>query len=161
MDGHRSPQGTSSADVLSTFNTLWTPSKAAVFDANNASVTKFPRAWERKPTTSIGDNGKVKTVWKRYQLRSQPGLSNSQSVDVEVEDSVLSGKSPGRVVKKARVGSPVKIDDSAPKRSTRRKSSATKYERRKSGYRSKWKIRYAPWNLYSWVDRENGCTSYA
>jgi hypothetical protein len=120
------------------FTASWTPrSKAAVFDVNNVPIKKTHRAWERKPTQSVAADGKIRTVWKRYALRSQPGaVSVSASEDKGGEASV--GKSPGRIVKKARVGSPVKGNIEGPMEAQgKRKSSATRYERRKSGYRRK------------------------
>lgn len=121
----------------STFTASWTPSKAAAFNANNVPLNKLHRAWERKPLQSKSDNGKTKTVWKRYQLRSQPGVVPDEERDEQHSDE-SAAKSPGRIVKKARVVSPVKgrHSDGAGAQG-RRKSSATKCERRKSGYRRK------------------------
>jgi hypothetical protein len=118
------------------FTASWTPSKAAALDVNNLPLKKTQSAWERKPTYSVGENGKVKTVWKRYRLRSQPIVIPEDNG--KEGGSVPADKSPGRIVKKARVGSPVKAENNgAVEGQGRRKSSATRYERRKSGYRRK------------------------
>ena len=133
MDPHRAsldaPPPSSSA-----FTASWTPSKATAFDATNIPLSKVPRAWERKPSQAKNDNGKTTTVWKRYQLRSQPGArGDAETNDQHRED--ITAKSPVKVVKKARVASPVKGGGDASSTRGRRKSSATKYERRKSGYK--------------------------
>jgi hypothetical protein len=123
----------------SSFTASWTPSKATALDANNVPLGRMHRAWERKPTHSRTESGKVKTVWKRYQLRSQPEEMVEAEVDVPRE------MSPGKIVKKARVGSPVKGDNNgAVAVQGKKKSSATRYERRKSGYRRKLNITPMP-----------------
>jgi hypothetical protein len=130
-------QGTSldAPSDSNTFTASWTPSKATALDANNVPIAKVPRAWERKPSQSKGDNGKTKIVWKRYGLRSQPNVNEEGAIEAQMNERTAE-KSPGKVVKKKRVASPVK-DDNGEILSTRsrRKSSATRYERRKSGYR--------------------------
>ena len=128
------PQQASLDAPPSTFTASWTPSKAAAFDANTVPLSKVPRAWERKPSQSKSDNGKAKTVWKRYQLRSQPGGSPEGKIDVQKNEEP-GARSPAKVVKKARVASPVKGDGEGASTRGRRKSSATRYDRRKSGYK--------------------------
>lgn len=124
-------------DAAMSFTASWTPSKATAFAATNIPLSKKPRPWDRKPTTAADENGKVKTVWKRYGLRSGP-VEEPQSE--QMPRNGVDTKSPGRAVKKLRIGSPVKRavgQNHKEESSTQRKSAGTKYERRKSGYRRK------------------------
>lgn len=122
-------------NTSSSFTASWTPSKATALDADKVPIAKVPRAWERKPSESKGDNGKTKTVWKRYGLRSQPSAREENAIEAQIFEEILE-KSPGKAIKKKRVAGPVKNDDSEIMETrSRRKSSATRYERRKSGFR--------------------------
>ena len=138
-------QGTS-LDALpqpSTFT--WTPSKATAFDADNLPLAKVPRGWERKALQSKGDNGKTKTVWKRYGLRKQPGTASTHAGEKAALEG-LETMSPVKIVKKARVVSPVKSDShQTTTMRTRQKSTATRYERRKSTNK----------RMYSWCSFRN------
>jgi hypothetical protein len=118
----------------SNFAASWTPSKA---NALAVPLGKAPRAWDRKATQTKTETGKTKTVWKRYTLRSGDA-STAVNKDMPVSEGqgeIVAAKSPGRIVKKSRVLSPVKGGNVVNK--GRRKSSATKYERRKSGLKRK------------------------
>lgn len=117
----------------SSFSASWTPSKATALAATNVPLNKIPRGWDREAIKSLAEDGKEKIVWKRYGLRSTH--DEEPRADEQLDERNKAENTPGKVVKKLRVGSPVKIDQDEPAKARRRKSAATRYERRKSGYK--------------------------
>ena len=105
----------------------WRETDAAFLDPTTMAIPKVPRAWERKPKTTVRD-GKEKKVWRKYGLRSQ-----NEDVNNESEGEADGPNSPARVVKKLRVRPNDSLDASNGRKAKTRSARATQWDRRKSG----------------------------
>jgi len=120
---------TESTSPLPSFHASWSPSKTAALGPANLPVAKAPRAWDRKPCTPSAERSRVKKVWKRYELRVQPG---KQKMEPPVATKRSNSEPPPseKVVKKLRLQSSHSDGEKSP--NSEASYAPTRWERRRS-----------------------------
>jgi hypothetical protein len=53
------------------FDQTWDDTDAAFLDPDALPVARIPRAWERKQEVKRTEEGKDKTIWRRFNFRSR------------------------------------------------------------------------------------------
>ncbi|OCK80371.1 hypothetical protein K432DRAFT_425789 [Lepidopterella palustris CBS 459.81] len=85
-----------------TFIQTWDETDAAFLKPANLPLQKIPRAWDRKPQAPFVRDGRIKKVWRRHELRSQPMGKQAQATS-SGEEGREGSRSPTRAVKKMRL----------------------------------------------------------
>ena len=120
---------TESISAPPSFNASWSPSKTAALGTTNLPVTKVPRAWDRKPCNPSTEQSRVKTVWKRYELR--PQRQSQQTLAPSATKRSNSEPPPSeKVVKRQRLQSPRSDGETSP--NFKASYAPTRWERRRS-----------------------------
>ncbi|KAJ4334533.1 hypothetical protein N0V87_006765 [Didymella glomerata] len=66
------------------FNQTWHETDTAHLDPSALSVARIPRGWERKREVKQVSEGKAKSIWRRFSLRSS--IANGQEEDETEEE---------------------------------------------------------------------------
>ena len=106
------------------FDQTWHETDTAHLDPSGLPIARIPRGWERKREVKQVSQGKAKSIWRRFSLRSSVADAAEQSEEEEEEHDVQS-----RAVKRRQRMSPKameKLDGN------KRAFKATRYDRRKS-----------------------------
>lgn len=88
------------------FKATWSPSKTAALNPSNFPMSKQPRAWDRKACAPAAEQSRVKTVWKRYELRPPAQRLQSLTQITNMEGGNGAPAQAEKVVKRARVDEP-------------------------------------------------------
>lgn len=67
------------------FNQTWHETDTAHLDPSALPVARIPRAWERKREVKQDSEGKAKSIWRRFNLRSSI-TTGQQDDETEEED---------------------------------------------------------------------------
>jgi hypothetical protein len=106
------------------FNQTWHETDTAHLDPSGLPVARIPRAWERKREVKQVSEGKAKSIWRRFNLRSS--IANEEEEE-ETEEEDHDAQS--RAVKRRQRMSPKAMEKLHGKK---RAFKGTRWESRKS-----------------------------
>ncbi|KAJ4339408.1 hypothetical protein N0V95_007786 [Ascochyta clinopodiicola] len=108
------------------FSQTWHETDAAHLDPNALPVARIPRGWERKRQVKQVGDGKEKSIWRRFSLRS----SIAEAVDQdETEEDEHEHDAQSRAVKRRQRLSPKAMEKM---QGNKRAFKGTRWDRRKS-----------------------------
>lgn len=105
------------------FNQTWHETDTAHLDPSALPVARVPRGWERKREVKRVAEGKEKSIWRRFNLRS----STANAAEDETEEEDHDARS--RAVKRRQRLSPKAMEKM---RGNKRAFQGTRWDRRKS-----------------------------
>lgn len=106
------------------FNQTWHETDIAHLDPNALPVVRIPRGWERKCEVKQVREGKEKSIWRRFNLRSSVTNATTENEIEKEEHDVQS-----RAVKRRQKLSPKAMEMV---QDNKRAFKGTRWERRKS-----------------------------
>jgi hypothetical protein len=105
------------------FNQTWHETDTAHLDPNALPVARIPRGWERKREIKQIGEGKEKSIWRRFNLRSSLTNATEEESDEEQDDAR------SRAVKRRQRMSPKAMEKM---QGNKRAFKGTRWDRRKS-----------------------------